>query len=188
MLDSADYFDFPVTKKQLEHYLAQVASRYKTPQRIRILLDPWGRLSHEATPHPAGIPSTALNVCLTETAVDSGDPFLYHKTTHRDVYNAARAECKGFGDVLLYNERGELTEFSLGNLVVEIEDRLFTPPIRCGVLPGTFRAHLLETGQVVEKAIAMERLRDCRRIFRINSVRRWQEVRLDGKRTTSSRK
>jgi para-aminobenzoate synthetase/4-amino-4-deoxychorismate lyase len=73
-----------------------------------------------------------------------------------------------------------LTEFTIGNLVVELDGKLFTPPISCGVLAGTFRAHLVETGQVVERTISVGQLKDCTKIFRVNSIRRWQRVQIEG--------
>ena len=94
--------------------------------------------------------------------------------------NPARSDFPGADDVLLYNELGELTEFTIGNLVVELDGKLFTPPISCGVLPGTFRAHLLETGQVVERTISTQQLKDCTEIFRVNSIRKWQKVQIKG--------
>jgi para-aminobenzoate synthetase/4-amino-4-deoxychorismate lyase len=57
-----------------------------------------------------------------------------------------------------------------------MDNQLITPPLACGVLAGTFRAHLLETGQIVEKTIAVELLPRAKKIFRINSVRKWQRV------------
>jgi para-aminobenzoate synthetase/4-amino-4-deoxychorismate lyase len=51
-------------------------------------------------------------VVLSPQAVSSRDKFLYHKTTHREVYEAlyARARRHGHEDVILANERGEITE------------------------------------------------------------------------------
>ncbi len=115
-------------------------------------------------------------MALPQNPVDSSNVFLFHKTTQRDVYDDARKGRKELDDVLLYNEEGELTEFTIGNLVVELEGQLFTPPISCGVLAGTFRAHLLETGQVLERTILVEQLDHCTKIFRVNSIRRWQTV------------
>ena len=46
------------------------------------------------------------------------DPLAAHKTTHRAVYDRALQECPGFDDVLLRNERGEVTESAVANLVV----------------------------------------------------------------------
>jgi para-aminobenzoate synthetase/4-amino-4-deoxychorismate lyase len=178
MLDSAEYFQIPVTKETLEAYLIQISARFESPGRVRLLLDQSGGLSvncllfeNEANPEP-------LRACLAKEPVDSKDVFLYHKTTQRARYEAARERGEGYDDVLLYNEAGELTEFTIGNLVVEIEGRFFTPPISCGVLPGTFRAHLLEAGHLLERTVLVEELKDCERIFRINSIRKWQEVKL----------
>ncbi|HET7145194.1 MAG TPA: aminotransferase class IV, partial [Anaerolineales bacterium] len=84
----------------------------------------------------------------------------------------------GFDDILLYNESGELTEFTIGNLVVEMGGKLVTPPISCGLLAGTFRAHLLESGKITERVIHMEELKDCKNMFLVNSVRKWVSVEL----------
>jgi para-aminobenzoate synthetase/4-amino-4-deoxychorismate lyase len=113
---------------------------------------------------------------LAKRPVDTRDIFLFHKTTRREVYEEARTDFHDVDDVLLYNERLELTEFTIGNLVVEINGRRLTPPVSCGLLPGTFRAHLLETDQVAEAVIPVGRLKQCTAIFRINSVREWERV------------
>jgi para-aminobenzoate synthetase/4-amino-4-deoxychorismate lyase len=83
-----------------------------------------------------------------------------------------------FDDLLLWNENDELTEFTIGNLVVEINGELFTPPIFCGSLAGTFRAHLLKTGEIKERVIRKDELGKCSKLFLVNSVRKWVEVRL----------
>jgi para-aminobenzoate synthetase/4-amino-4-deoxychorismate lyase len=57
-----------------------------------------------------------------------------------------------------------------------MDGKYYTPPISCGVLAGTFRAHLLETGQVDERVIKLEELKECSQIFFVNSVRKWQRV------------
>ena len=76
--------------------------------------------------------------------VASGDWFLRHKTTHREVYNRARAARPDSDDVLLVNERGEITESTIANVVAEIDGVRVTPPVACGLLPGVFRAALLD--------------------------------------------
>jgi para-aminobenzoate synthetase / 4-amino-4-deoxychorismate lyase len=176
MLDSASYFDIPITQKPLEDFLARICARFRTPQRVRVLLDQNGELNWESQPYDLFVSKEPLKVRLATKPVDSGDVFLFHKTTQRDVYDAARREYQELDDVLLYNEEGELTEFTIGNLVVELDGQLLTPPVSCGVLAGTFRAHLLETGQVVERTIPVEQLTRCTRMFRVNSLRGWQMV------------
>jgi para-aminobenzoate synthetase/4-amino-4-deoxychorismate lyase len=108
--------------------------------------------------------------------VDSSDRFLFHKTTRREVYDARRAERPGFFDVLLWNERGELTEFTNGNLVVELEGRRWTPPRAAGLLAGTFRAVLLGRGEVAERALTKGDLARASRVWFVNGVRGWVEV------------
>ena len=208
LLDSAAYFDFPISSKSqgssspewsstgvseppfakaiIETYLQKISSSFTSAQRVRLLLDKNGSMSHEAKSTQAAEDHPPLNIRLATEPIDSTNRFLYHKTTHREVYAHAIGSFGGlapeklqkFDDVLLYNERNELTEFTIGNLIVEIDGKFFTPPLSCGLLPGTFRAHLLETGQVAERITRVEELKNCTRIFLVNSVRRWQQVNL----------
>lgn len=176
MLDSAGYFDIPTSKEKLEEYLSQIPAKFTSAQRVRLLLDKSGTIEAESMPFQLTEVDQPLKVCLAKEPVDSRNVFLFHKTTQRDVYESALSDFPGADDVLLYNELDELTEFTTGNLVVELDGKLFTPPISCGVLPGTFRAHLLETGQVVERTIPIQQFKECTKLFRVNSVRKWQRV------------
>ena len=178
MLDSADYFDIPLTKERLEEYLEKISSRFRRPQRVKVLLDQTGALNFETRPFRQLEDRQPLMAGLAKEPVDSSNVFLFHKTTRRDVYDFARKGHENLDDILLYNEKGELTEFTIGNLVVELEGQLLTPPIACGVLAGTFRAHLLETTQIHESPIRVEQLDQCTKIVRINSVRGWQDVKI----------
>jgi para-aminobenzoate synthetase/4-amino-4-deoxychorismate lyase len=104
---------------------------------------------------------------------------LYHKTTHRRIYETVLAACSGCDDILFWNERGEITETSIANVVINIDGELITPPVRCGLLPGTFRAWLLDQGKVREKIIKVEALKQSKTIYLINSVRKWRKACLD---------
>jgi para-aminobenzoate synthetase/4-amino-4-deoxychorismate lyase len=176
ILDSAKYFDIPITKERLEEYLDQISARFSTPQRVRVLLGRGGELSFESRLFKITEANQALHICLAKEPIDSSNVFLFHKTTQRDVYDNARKGFEVFDDVLLYNESNELTEFTIGNLVVELNDQMVTPPISCGVLAGTFRSYLMETGQIQERIIPIDQLKKCTKIYRINSIRMWQRV------------
>jgi len=178
MLDSASYFAFPVLRANINAYFDQIASQFNSPQRLRILLNQQGELSFEAKPFQPAENHHPIQVCLAKDPIHSGNVFLYHKTTHRAVYESSRKNFPDCDDVLLYNEHGELTEFTIGNLVVELDGKFYTPPVSCGLLSGTFRAHLLETGQVAERIIRVEELEKCSKILLVNSVRKWQKVEL----------
>jgi para-aminobenzoate synthetase/4-amino-4-deoxychorismate lyase len=170
LLASAQYFDFPIDRETVQNYLEAIAPI--TPQRIRLLLSPQGTLTHESTPF---VPNpNPLKVCLAASPIQSTNPLLYHKTTDRQVY--IQAQRPGYDDVMLWNENGELTEFCVGNLLVEMNGNYYTPPIECGLLPGTYRESLLEQGIIQERIIRIKELADCSRIFLINSVRQKQEA------------
>jgi branched-subunit amino acid aminotransferase/4-amino-4-deoxychorismate lyase len=110
--------------------------------------------------------------------VDSTDIFLFHKTTNRDVYEQARIDVDHCDDVILWNERDELTETTISNLFLEIEGELVTPPVECGLLAGTYRRHMLENGKAKEAVVTKRDLLMASKIYVANSVRGIQEARL----------
>ena len=91
----------------------------------------------------------------------------------------------GVEDVLLWNERGELTESCIANLVVEKEGRFLTPPLRSGLLPGTYRAWMLERGELEEEVLPVESLDEDVTLYLMNSVRGLWKVSLVGRRQGS---
>ncbi|GJG85319.1 hypothetical protein tb265_05000 [Gemmatimonadetes bacterium T265] len=146
------------------------------PQRWRVRLTAHADGSAEVA--SALLPADASRVrtaALARTPVDRNDVFLHHKTTHRAVYDARRAERTHVDDVLLWNAEGELTEFTLGSLVVELGGRRWTPPRACGLLGGVFRAELLERGLVAERVLRATELAGAR-VWCVSSLREWVAV------------
>ncbi|HTY10398.1 MAG TPA: aminotransferase class IV [Bacteroidota bacterium] len=118
--------------------------------------------------------STAVRLAFSRTPVNSQDRMLYHKTSLRDAYDSALQPAKGNDDLLLRNERGEITETTIANIVLDIDNRLLTPPVFSGLLPGVMRKHLLESGKIAEGVLTKEDVVRAKGIFRINSVRKWE--------------
>lgn len=175
--NSAAYFDLPANMDEVQARLtALAASLPKEPHKVRLLVAQDGNISCHATPLPAESGSRPVRLRMAKSPVDSGNLFLYHKTTHRQVYDKARADFPDDDDVLLWNERGEITESCTANVVVELDGERVTPPVRCGLLPGTFRAWLLDQQEVREQVIPVEALKRCRGIYLINSVRKWRKA------------
>ena len=117
-------------------------------------------------------------VGIAQDPVSSRDPFLYHKTTNRSVYEQALEKVPECEDVVFWNEREEITESCIANIVVEIKGRLLTPPVQSGLLPGIYRSLLLEQGKIKERIIHIRDLQRCSRVYLINSVRGMWEVSL----------
>lgn len=172
---SAAYWGFCYADDRVRARLQAAAHAMEGRCKVRLRLARTGAICLQ---HEALAPVRRLRVGLARAAVDSADPLLYHKTTHRALYDqrlAARPDCD---DVVLYNERGELTECCIGNLVLERGGVRYTPPVEAGLLAGTFRAELLAQGQLRECPLPSGELARADAVYIINSVRRWVELEL----------
>jgi para-aminobenzoate synthetase/4-amino-4-deoxychorismate lyase len=170
---SADYFGFRWDEDRVTEELKRAVDGCADSARIRLTLRPDGSLFHEVGALSRQETYTAR---VSPLRVDSSNVFLYHKTTYRDDYDRCRASCPDVDDVILMNERGELTEFTIGNLVVEVAGRRLTPPLPSGLLGGTFREDLLTRGEIEESVLLREDLRRASNVFMLNSVREWVSV------------
>lgn len=186
LAESAAYFDFAFNRQAVENALNQYplpapvtvnpAGPTQAPiLKIRLLLSRDGTCRVEGEPLK---PFASLRVGLAAIPVDDNQVWLYHKTTHREIYRQTLLSRPDCDDVILWNQRGELTESTLANIALEFDGQLWTPPVACGLLAGTFRRHLLETGVLQEKVLHREDLRRAQAIHLINSVRRWIKVQL----------
>jgi para-aminobenzoate synthetase/4-amino-4-deoxychorismate lyase len=137
---------------------------------VRILLFKSGKFTIE---YKDIVDSCVNKVRISPLTVDSKSIFLYHKTTVRPYYHVNYNE---YYDELFFNEKGELTEGSRTNVVVEIDNQLWTAPVSCGLLNGVMRQKMLETGECREKALGKNDICCATHIYCINSVRGKKEV------------
>lgn len=170
---SADYFSYPCTPEAIQAQLATAAAGFEEKQqKVRVLLDRRGRLRIEAALFEASSSKQPARVMVAPHPIDEQEVLLYHKTTHREWYDRVRAALPpGVDDVLFYNRRGEVTETTIANLVVTLNGRDYTPPVRCGLLAGTYRQHLLASGKLEEQVFPLEQLRALNSVTLINAVR-----------------
>lgn len=150
MDESARYFGRSFDRLDAERLLTGVTAN--EPLRIRLFLDPHGKLSmttHAFLPVPQG---AVWTVAIARTRLSSRDPLLAHKTSRREHYEAARAEfpVAGVDEVLLENESGQLCEGTITSLFVERAGRLVTPRLSHGLLRGVLRQEMLDKGAAVE--------------------------------------
>ena len=104
--------------------------------------------------------------------LQSGDPWLRHKTTMRDIYDAARANLPaGVDERLFINEKGELCEGTITNLFVETAHGAhLTPALSSGLLPGILRKSLIADGWN-EAVMTPDILETARNIWMGNALR-----------------
>ena len=177
--ESAAYFGFACDTDQVKEQLDLLGEKFAEDRRVRLLLARNGEVELQSVPLVASGGREPLKVALAAEPVDSRDPFLFHKTTHREVYERRQESRPDCGDVILCNERGEVTECCIGNLVALIDGGYWTPPLESGLLAGTFRADLLERCEIEERVLKIKDLYIAERLFLVNSVRRWVELELE---------
>lgn len=175
MAEAARYFAYQWTESAVRDALAAVAQEHPHGcWRLRLLLSIDGRPTIECTPHADETRLWRVDFALEP--IDSLDPFIRHKTTRRIVYENAKRAKTDLDDVLLWNDRGEVTESTIGNVVAEIDGVRYTPPVSSGLLGGTFRAEQLEAGTIRERVLTKADITSASRLWLINSVRRWVDV------------
>lgn len=165
---SARYFSFKCDLEKLRAQILQAIPSRRTAAGLRLTLAKDGLVKVEAGPVPDGY---AQRLTLSSARVNSNDVFLYHKTTNRTVFDQARRGCDEQTDVILINEREEITETTIMNLAVLREGRWITPQVSSGLLPGVMRAELLARGDIVEGVIPVNELRDGEVIRCFNALR-----------------
>lgn len=176
LTESAEYFGFVIDPADVDRALDQIIADRSEPQRVRLLLSRDGQIRVETT---AFVALGRIRAALAEAPVNSRDVLLFHKTTMRTVYERARAARPGYDEVILWNERGEATEGTTTNLVIETPEGLITPRQSSGLLAGTFREAMIDEGRIRESVITVDHLRAAGRIWLINSVHEWREATLE---------
>ena len=160
-------YDEPKLLKELQEELAHLESNLD--YRCRIALQKNGAF-HLVITELTDLPASYLQAQLTEQKLDLATPFTYFKTSQRDHLNQSDHE------QIFHLPDGTLLETTIGNLVLEIEGQLYTPPAHLPLLDGIYRRHLLETQQVEEKLLTLNDLTDADRIYACNALRGLYEL------------
>ena len=167
-------FDEPKLLNDLQEELAHVDP--SLDYRCRIALQKNGSFQLTIT-ELTDLPASYLQTQLTEQKLDLATPFTYFKTSQRNHLAANHHE------QIFYLPDGSLLETTIGNLVLEIKGKLYTPPAHLPLLDGIYRRHLLETQQVEEKLLTLKDLELADRVYACNALRGLYE--LDFKRKDS---
>ena len=171
---SAGYFDFAYDEPRVRAALDEAVGGAATRRRIRLVVSRDGQVRIEQVNWQRG--AEPARVALAKTPIDSRALWLFHKTTHRTLYDERRRV--DVDETILWNEHGEVTEGTTTNVVATIGGRRVTPPVSAGLLAGTYRAEQLAAGSISEAPIRVADLRRAERVWLINSVQEWREATL----------
>ncbi|MBI4934229.1 MAG: aminodeoxychorismate synthase component I [Actinobacteria bacterium] len=149
---SAEWFGFAFRRDDARELLCSVTAEDHTEAgRLRLLVARDGTCT-TTFDRMDSMPSV-VTVVVADQPVRSDDVFTCHKTTHRAVYDRAAAAHPEADDVVLWNERGEVTETCKANVLFRIGAQWFTPPLSSGGLAGVGRQVLLLAGDVTERVL-----------------------------------
>lgn len=181
MESSAAYFEFAFDRKAILVALDDTARQLPPglPTKVRIQLERSGNFN--VSHMPAGQWPGTGKIIVSSVRVSSSDRFLRHKTTNRHLFDEQYESAlqQGYDDVLFLNERNEVTEGAVSNVFVERHGQWLTPPLTSGVLPGTYRAYLLQTTPgSAERVLKLEDLTFANEIYICNAVRGCRKVTL----------
>jgi para-aminobenzoate synthetase/4-amino-4-deoxychorismate lyase len=180
--EGAEYLSWPLNTEDVMKLLDDVAQQCAMtmqPHRVRMYASKTGTLRYDFSPL-APLPSP-YRLSLAREPVSSSDMSLFRKTTDRRTYDNATARDNEAHDAILWNERGEITETKIANVVLELDGVLYTPPVTSGLLEGCYRKHLVTQGKIVERVLTVQDLYRATRIVLMNSLRRTWEAELCSK-------
>lgn len=156
--EAARALGFRYDRHAIRNELQAATFGRKQPGMARMMLSPTGTMAVEvrAIDAPGELPVT---VALTPLPVDASDYRLRYKTTDREFYDRARKE-GGAYETVFVDAEGQVTEGSFTSIFVERGDRLLTPPLERGLMPGILRAKLIDEGKAQEAELTPADLQD----------------------------
>ena len=155
-------------RAEIERYVKKYPSESR---KIKIYLNKNGNIKLSSKEMTHLEQQNDYSISLAEKAIDLNDVFYYHKTTRRDIYELAKSRNQHSNDTLFWNDAGEITETKIANLIINIANEWYTPPISSGLLGGTYRQMMLDKGLLKERVIHKSEISHLSEITLINSVR-----------------
>ena len=175
---SSEYFLIALDIRAIRAALKKLAARSRGKFKVRLLVNLEGESKLQK--QPLGELPGLARVKISSKKIDPNNNFLYHKTTKRTLYNQEKANAnqQGFFEVLFLNIYGELTEGSITNLFILKKGKLYTPHLKCGLLPGILRGQLLKEGKVEEITLYPKDILEAEKLYVGNSLRGLIEVKV----------
>lgn len=172
--ESSRYFAYPFNKEDIQNQIEDLCQflDFDTDYRLKMSLAKDGELTLEHS-QLTGLADDFCQARLVEQTHPLGSPYTYFKTSYRPHLSL------GPHEQIYYNQKKELLETSIGNLVLKINGQLYTPPVQLGLLNGIYRRRLIADNQVTEKVLTLDNLKQAQAIYGCNAVRGLYELRVD---------
>jgi para-aminobenzoate synthetase / 4-amino-4-deoxychorismate lyase len=161
-------FDQSAVRAALRAHLTGVGDA-----RVRLRCHRDGNIGVDLGGLPAPDRGQAVLV-IDDVPVDTTECWPHHKTSRRRPYTTRLHRHPDAADVVLVNERGEVTETCTAALAVSLDGTWWTPPLESGCLPGVERARLVAAGVVRERVLRPADLRGAAGLALLSSLRGWR--------------
>jgi para-aminobenzoate synthetase/4-amino-4-deoxychorismate lyase len=169
--DSAEHFGFRFDLTNVMNELrAQLVGA--GPVRVRLRLRREGVLATDLSPLPTS--AGPVTLAVDDDPVDAASSWLYHKTTLREFYERRSRRHRDVDDVVMINDRGELTEVTRANIALRLNGEWWTPPLWSGCLPGVERGRLIDQKKLSERVLNLADLHRAEKIAVVSSLRGWR--------------
>lgn len=150
--------NLPVCKDDFEAWTQKIISESnKKIGVLRVQLQKHnihGKLTWSVRENPYGKNVYSKGMILKRSPVykHTSSLLVHHKTVNylENLLVLKQARVQGFDDVLMHNEKDNITETAVANVFFKIGEKLYTPPISEGLLPGTFRRQVIQACNMLE--------------------------------------
>ena len=173
--ESSRYFDYPFNAEKA-HYQVEALCQsldLNTDYRLKMYLAKDGELKFEHS-QLTNLSDDFCQARLVEQRHPLDSPYTFFKTSYRSHLSIEPHE------QIYYNHEGQLLETSIGNIVLKIEDQLYTPPVHLGLLNGIYRQSLIAENKLKEKVLTVKDLKQAQAIYGCNAVRGLYELKVEG--------
>ena len=168
MCKSAANLKFKFEISEIKQKIVKIKSQSRLRCRLTLRFD--GKINLTTAPLIPNSKNWILG--LSETILNSSDPWLLHKSSNRALYDAERANLPdGIDEFIYLNERNEVCEGTITNIFVKKAGQWLTPPLSSGCLPGVLRRKKIEDGSCQVKIVTFSDLHDAEKIIVGNALR-----------------
>ena len=168
MCKSAANLKFKFEISEIKQKIVKIKSQSRLRCRLTLRFD--GKINLTTAPLIPNSKNWILG--LSETILNSSDPWLLHKSSNRALYDAERAKLPdGIDEFIYLNERNEVCEGTITNIFVKKAGQWLTPPLSSGCLPGVLRRKKIEDGSCKVKIITFSDLHNAEKIIVGNALR-----------------
>lgn len=167
-----DFFSFShkISEKEIQQYVVGVEEK-NFALKVMVSEKNFLFLKRE-DPYHNQKKEKGMKVLLSSVLRNSTSPMIYYKTLQYgdNILEKRKAKVEGYDEVIFLNERGFVTEGAVSNLFFLKGEKLYTPPIKDGLLAGTMREYLLEQYPVEEISISEKDLENFDACFLCNAL------------------